>query len=211
MALIEWDDSMSVGDSAIDREHRMLIRDVNNMDCAWGAGRGKKTIDRIIAKLLKDAEEHFRREELWLKPSSEVDFDGHKREHLDLLYALRKFRNKYDKEPALLSLGATNFLVLWLMHHILELDRPAAAAIGLVDAPSNQTFDWSVIEEAGSVYGLNLVRPCRSSHQAKFSHSSLLSQHQLCVPAKNRRKSSPNRRKSCPNRRKKLGQQLTGR
>jgi len=163
MALVEWNDSMSVGDPAIDRDHRMLIGDVNNIGRAWGAGKQKQTINLMTAKLLNDAKEHFRREEVRLKSSGYVDFDGHKRQHLDLLYALRKFRNKYDKEPALLSLGAINFLVLWLMYHILESDKPAAAAIGLVDAPSNQTFDWSVIEEAGSVYGLNLVRPRRLS------------------------------------------------
>ena len=47
MALVKWNDSMSVGDPAIDRDQRMLIRDVNNMSRASGAGKQKQTINRI--------------------------------------------------------------------------------------------------------------------------------------------------------------------
>jgi len=162
-ALIAWDPSMSVGHLPLDRDHRVLIEDINKMHSGLAAGKDKQVLKGMLATLVNDAEAHFRREETVWKSSGYGHFDEHRQQHAALLYAMRTFRTEYEKSTALLSLGGINLLVLWLMHHILESDRPAAAAIGLVDAPSIDTFDWSLVEKAGRAYGLDLVPPAIST------------------------------------------------
>ena len=166
MTLIEWDNNLSIGNPTIDRDHRVLIQDVNEMHSALAAGKGKQILRDILAKLVKDAQEHFGREEILWKSGGYADVDEHKQQHGALLYAGAEFQARYDKGTALLSLDVINFLVLWLMPHILESDKPAAAAIGLLEVTqSNETFDWGIIEEAGKAHGFDLVLPTQTEHR----------------------------------------------
>ena len=112
MALIKWDNNLSVGNSKIDRDHRVLIQDVNEMHSALAAGKGKKILRDSLAKLVKDAQEHFGREEILWKSGGYADFDKHKQQHEALLYAAAAFQARYDKGTASLSLDVINFLVL---------------------------------------------------------------------------------------------------
>jgi len=130
MAIIKWDGNMSVGNLAIDRDHRMLIRGANKLHSAVAAGKSKEIVRGILARLVKDVEKHFKREEILWKSGGYVDADKHKRQHVYLLQTARQFQAKYDKGTASPSLDLINFLVLWLLQHILESDKPAAAAIG---------------------------------------------------------------------------------
>ena len=73
------------------------------------------------------------------------------------------------------------------MHHILESDKPAAAAIGLLKvAQSNKTFDWGIIEEAGRAHGFDLVLPTLSAPRGSESGSCAAGRlpEKQCPPAR---------------------------
>jgi len=126
---IEWNNNMSVGNPAIDRDHRALIQYVNEMHSAMAAGKGKEIVGSILAKLVKYTQEHFGREEVIWKAGGYADFDRHKQQHVDLLNTVAEFKGKYDKGAVLLTLDVMNFLRDWLTNHILKSDKAAAEAI----------------------------------------------------------------------------------
>jgi len=129
VAFIEWNNSMSIGNPSIDRDHRLLVQYVNEMHAALAAGQGKEILGNILAKLVKYTQEHFGREEILWKSGGYADFDRHKKMHVDLLHTVGQFKSKYDSGTALLSLEVMNFLRDWLTNHILKADKAAAAAI----------------------------------------------------------------------------------
>jgi len=126
---IEWNNSMSVGNPAIDQDHRTLIQYVNEMHSAMAAGKGKEIVGNILTKLVKYTQEHFGREEIIWKAGGYVDFDRHKQAHADLLRTVAEFKGKFDKGAVLLTLDVMNFLRDWLTNHILKADKAAAQAI----------------------------------------------------------------------------------
>ena len=126
---IEWNDSMSVNNPAIDRDHKTLVQYVNEMHVAMSAGKGKEIIGSILGKLVKYTQEHFGREEIIWKAGHYVDFDRHKQQHVDLLHTVAEFKGKFDSGSIALSVDVMNFLRDWLTNHILKSDKAAAAAI----------------------------------------------------------------------------------
>jgi hemerythrin-like metal-binding protein len=126
---IEWSDSMSVSNPAIDRDHKMLIQYINEMHAAMSAGKGKEHLGAILGKLVKYTQEHFGREEIIWKAGHYAEFNKHKQQHVDLLHTVADFKGKFDSGALALSLDVMNFLRDWLTNHILKSDKAAAAAI----------------------------------------------------------------------------------
>ncbi len=63
MALV-WNDSLVIGHSQIDREHRMLVDMVNEaLQAVSQGGEGQVTLDRLAA-IAAELDEHFNNEEL---------------------------------------------------------------------------------------------------------------------------------------------------
>jgi len=129
VAFFEWNNDMSVGNQAIDRDHRILVQYVSEMHSAMSSGRGREILGEILAKLLKYTQEHFGREESLWKSGGYVDFDRHKQQHVDLLHTVAELKGKYDKGTVVLSIEVMNFLRDWLTNHILKADKAAAGAI----------------------------------------------------------------------------------
>ena len=126
---IEWNDNMSVGNPAIDRDHKMLVQYVNEMHAAMATGKGKDLLGVILGKLVKYTQEHFGREEIIWKAGHYVDFNKHKQQHVDLLHTVADFKKKFDSGSVALTLDVMNFLRDWLTNHILKSDKEAAVAI----------------------------------------------------------------------------------
>jgi len=120
---------MSVNNSTIDRDHKMLIQYINELHVAMSAGKGKEIVGSILAKLVQYTHEHFAREEIIWKTGQYTDLNKHKQLHVDLLKTVNDFKKKFDSGSLGLSLDVMNFLRDWLTTHILKADKTASAAI----------------------------------------------------------------------------------
>jgi len=129
MAFFEWNDKLTVGNPMIDRDHKMLIQYVNEMHVAMLGGKGKDIVGNILGKLVKYTRDHFGREEIFWKANGYVDFDAHKKRHIDLLQTVDKFKADFDNGTGALSVDVMNFLRDWLTNHIMKSDQEAFKAI----------------------------------------------------------------------------------
>lgn len=89
MALLEWRPEFSVGDPAVDHEHRELIDLVNAAAGAIQSGGSQDEIDAAYGDLLRGISAHFAHEERQMRDAAYDQADAHKGDHERLLDALR--------------------------------------------------------------------------------------------------------------------------
>lgn len=123
MALIQWNDALSVGIAGIDQQHQRLVQMINGLNDAMGQGKGKDVIGRIIAELVAYAVTHFRTEEKYFDQFAYPDAANHKREHADFTKRVADFKAQFDAGKLGLSIEVMAFLSNWLQDHIKGSDR----------------------------------------------------------------------------------------
>ena len=129
MAFFVWNETMSVGNQMIDRDHQKLVAYVNEMHAAMMAGRGRDIVGMILDKLVAYTKEHFAREEIVWKAGHYVNFAQHQMEHAELLKTVGEFHANYKAGSCTLSVDVMNFLRNWLKEHIMKSDHAAFEAI----------------------------------------------------------------------------------
>ena len=124
MAFIQWDDSFSVGDGVLDRDHRKLIKMVNAIHDARKDGKDAQALGRLLDELIGYTETHFTREENLLDALGYGGLKEQKAEHKRLRDTVFDYRSRYfsGAETAELAVELEGFLKVWLINHILEED-----------------------------------------------------------------------------------------
>ena len=123
MDFIEWNDSLSVGVSVFDKEHKQLIALVNKLNQALAAGSAKKTMEDILRSLVNYTKIHFKHEEEYMTLYDYPEYAKHKAEHDDLTRQVMEFSERYSTGKTSFSLELMNFLKDWLTKHILGSDK----------------------------------------------------------------------------------------
>lgn len=122
MDFIEWDESLSVGVSVFDKEHKQLISLVNKLNQALSAGSAKKSMEDILQSLVKYTKIHFRHEEEYMTLYDYPEYLKHKQEHDELTAQVLDFAERYQAGKVSFSLELMNFLKDWLTKHIMGTD-----------------------------------------------------------------------------------------
>lgn len=123
MALIQWNDGLSVGVVEIDKQHQRLVGMINELYDAMKEGKGKDALGSIINGLIGYAGTHFRTEEKYFDKFGYPDARDHKKEHLDFTKKVAEFKNGFDKGRVGLSVEVMTFLSDWLQNHIKGADK----------------------------------------------------------------------------------------
>lgn len=127
MALINWQDSYSVGVDLIDTDHKLLVSLINQLDDAMTEGGGRDTVGSVLNVLLEYTETHFGREELLMEKGAYPELAPHKREHAKLTAQVRGIVERWHGgDDASLDGEVLDFLKNWLTGHILGVDRKYA-------------------------------------------------------------------------------------
>lgn len=121
--LLTWSEDMSVGEPALDRDHRSLIGLLNQLavrrDC-----QERATVEFVLDELVGYTLGHFNREEAYLHRIGYPQLDKHQRVHQALTKRLHRIRDRvisgaeHDITDEVLD-----FLASWLRNHILKEDR----------------------------------------------------------------------------------------
>jgi hemerythrin len=123
MALIQWNDSFSVGVVEIDKQHQKLVGMINDLNDAMRQGKGKDVLGKIIKGLIGYAETHFRTEEKYFDQFGYPDANNHKKEHSDFVMKVAEFKDGFDRRKLGLSIEVMSFLSKWLQNHIKGVDK----------------------------------------------------------------------------------------
>ncbi len=128
MALVRWRDDMSVGDEALDQEHRRLFAMINELyeairPEAAADEAGEALIASVLDRLVDYAREHFAREEARMAECGFPGLVSHRAEHVELAARVFDLRRRFldgsleRPGPELLVLFKT-----WLASHVQVTD-----------------------------------------------------------------------------------------
>lgn len=123
-----WYDDLSVGDLAIDTDHRRLIKLIDDLHVAIEQDKGKAELEKVLVALVKYTKEHFKREEDFMRRIGYPDIDAHKQEHDRFILAVRNFQRRFEAGEAMLTHQMLTFLFNWLFNHITHVDKKMASA-----------------------------------------------------------------------------------
>jgi hemerythrin len=136
MALMKWDDMLSVKVESIDAQHKRLIAILNRLHDAARSGNGASIVGPILDELVSYAEEHFAFEEDLMRRAEYPDLVNHRSEHVKLTTQLGEWQAaaaESESTPQRL-LG---FLVSWLSTHIMETDKRYTPFVQRLDEPAS--------------------------------------------------------------------------
>lgn len=123
---MKWQDSWSVGISAIDTQHKHLVQLINDLHEALRQGKGKEVLGKLLAALIAYTKEHFSREESLIALHKYPDLEAHKVQHQKFTEKVVDFQRQYQSGDMVLTIDVMDFLSQWLRQHILGTDQKYA-------------------------------------------------------------------------------------
>ena len=123
MAIITWDDSLSVNVSLFDNQHKKLIELINSLNEAMREGKGKDVLQSIIKELAVYTVMHFKAEESYFKKYGYAETPQHMAEHKAFVDEVEKFKKEFEEGSIGLSVKVLTFLSNWLRNHIMGTDK----------------------------------------------------------------------------------------
>ena len=126
MELVEWSESLSVGDKEIDEQHKKMLGIINKLHHALVKGESNRVLNDTLQDLLAYTQEHFVHEEAYFEKLEYPEAEEHKKEHQDFIKKVSQFYYDFDRGKLSLSLEVMNFLVEWFLRHIQHTDQKYA-------------------------------------------------------------------------------------
>lgn len=124
MAIMQWNEKMSVGVSMFDTEHKKLIDLVNELHDGIQAGKAPDSLAKVLAGLITYTATHFKHEEEFFAKTGYPASADHKKEHDDLTKQVLDIQAKVAAgATGMLSLEVLAFLKKWLINHIQGSDK----------------------------------------------------------------------------------------
>lgn len=117
MTMIAWKPEFSVGDPAIDHEHRRLIDLVNRTAAALENGHPPVGVERSFGDLLRAITAHFALEEWQMRKADYDSLPEHKADHERLLDALRDLMDQAADAPPAAVGRLVPMLEAWFVDH----------------------------------------------------------------------------------------------
>jgi len=122
MAPIAWRPEFSVGDEAVDHEHRELVDLVNAAAAAILDQRPDADVDRCLGDLLEAVSAHFAHEEHQMREARYDQLREHKTDHESLIDGLRDIMDGPRGDSAETAARLTSVLEAWFTDHFRTHD-----------------------------------------------------------------------------------------
>lgn len=123
MALITWNEQLSVNIGKIDLQHKKLVELINRLCDAMQQGKGKEALGNVLSELKDYTVYHFNTEEKLFQEHGYPRYQLHKKEHDDLTKQVEELKDKFDKGDIMITIKVLNFLKDWLNQHITGSDK----------------------------------------------------------------------------------------
>lgn len=123
MALLEWNDALSVGISEMDQQHKRLVELINQLYNAMGMGKGDDVKGTVLNDLVTYTKLHFAAEERLMQKYAYPHFAAHKQLHDELTGQVLRLKERLQAGQMVTSVTLGNFLKDWLQRHITQQDR----------------------------------------------------------------------------------------
>jgi hemerythrin len=124
MSLLEWNNALySVSFERFDRDHKKILRFINELHEAMLKGQGKETLSQILKELLHYTQYHFAAEERVMANNGYPELEEHRQSHQNLIEQLEELIKDFKLGKMEVSIETSRFLKEWLFNHIQVADR----------------------------------------------------------------------------------------
>ena len=120
--LIDWDDSLLVGNDKIDKDHEALVGIINRLDSAVNNNHGADVISEILSELSDYVGYHFDHEEQFMRRHHYPESEDHVQQHADLINGLDTLVYEFEATPNAVTADTLEFLKHWLVDHVKGSD-----------------------------------------------------------------------------------------
>jgi hemerythrin-like metal-binding protein len=117
MSLIEWKPEFSVGNAAVDHEHRELIQLINSVHAAISGGADRDRMAAGLGEIYAQIAAHFALEEKIMRDAGYADFGPHKADHESLLDQLADIIHAVERDNKLDDQDLSSRLNRWFTEH----------------------------------------------------------------------------------------------
>ena len=123
METFHWEESMAVGVSLMDVDHRKLVEILASLQHSMGQSSSRALVAATIDTLTDYTMDHFRHEEEAMRVHDYPDAETHTTEHTELMMRLRAFKDRADLGDIASALELMDFLGAYLTTHMLNADK----------------------------------------------------------------------------------------
>jgi len=123
MAMVTWNDTLSVNVGEIDTQHKKLVAMINELYDAMKVGKGKEITGKILNSFISYTATHFQQEEKYFDKFGYPDKENHKKEHVAFVKKVTEFKEGFETGKVTLTIDVMNFLSDWLFKHIKITDK----------------------------------------------------------------------------------------
>ena len=161
MAILTWNDQLKLGIPSVDEQHRRLVEILNQLDEAVAIGNEPRRIPELIDALIEYTQYHFEHEEQLMRDThyDHRKYAEHKLEHEAFIQRVKQSKESATHSPDTVSNYLIDFLVKWLMDHILFSDKQMALELTQKDQVSEDT----ILKERANIMQSNLYSALRES------------------------------------------------
>ena len=126
---IEWDETLSVGNETMDREHRAMVTIIRRLFDENHKAPGSPTVQRLLDDLLTETRAHFASEEAMMRAANYAETEEHRNEHSALLVELQIVVDRARKNPDTITIDTLSFITCWFTDHVKVADLALAEFI----------------------------------------------------------------------------------
>ena len=135
--LIDWSDSLSVGNDVLDAQHKNMLAIINELHQTLINGKSNKIMSSLLQDLVHYTQEHFSAEEAIFDKFDYPEAEAHKNQHKEFVKKISQFNDDFTRGKLTLSLDVMEFLVNWFLRHIQHTDQEYAKIIKTYDKESS--------------------------------------------------------------------------
>lgn len=125
MAIVQWDETLSVGVREIDAQHQGLLGLINELHDAMKEGKSREKLGGLVNRLKNYARSHFSTEENYMRQTAFPGFEEHRVQHDKFIEKVLDFELEMG-EGHVSPLEVARFLMDWYVGHVKGLDRKYA-------------------------------------------------------------------------------------
>lgn len=118
-----WNDSLSVHNPSIDKQHKILFGIMNILVNIITEPDSYETLDDILTLLEKYANTHFTTEENYMVAVGYKNLENHRIQHNQFRKRIQELKSKFHKGEVHIKLEAFVFLKDWLLNHVSVVDQ----------------------------------------------------------------------------------------
>ncbi|HEY4786596.1 MAG TPA: bacteriohemerythrin [Bacteroidales bacterium] len=123
MAILNWNQALSVGIDSIDVQHQRLFEHINAFYDNMSKSSNKENLGILLKALGDYTVYHFNAEEKLMQQYNYPKLMEHKKEHAKFIKTIEQYKERLSLGKLIISIEITNYLKDWITDHIMVEDH----------------------------------------------------------------------------------------